>query len=155
MRNGSDEKMAMPGPRGFADQQALCAMKCDTHLRIAVRFHRLEDSASRVGPAMPDRRGMQVAALCCLLASDAFDGFSVVDQLGEGILPSVHASFVVMTWPLLLLTVVVSLATGGWAARELRGISSDMPLLGSARHFLRFGVFGTAALGCLVAHVMI
>lgn len=129
-------------------------MKCDTHLRIAVRFHRLEDSASRVSPALPDRRGMQVAALCCLLASDAFDGFSVVDQLGTTVVPFSHAPFVAITWPILVVVVLFSLVAGLWAGRELRDIRAFMPIMGRLRYFLRFGMFGGAALGCLLAHFL-
>lgn len=95
-----------------------------------------------------------MAALCFLLASDAFDGFSVIDQLGTAVVPFVRAPFLPMSWPLLVVAVLISLVAGLWAGRELRDVRASMPIMGRLRHFLRFGVFSGAALGCLMAHFL-
>lgn len=126
----------------------------DAHLQISIRLHGFEDNVLPGVTAGVDRRGTQVAALCLLLASDAFDGFSVVDQLGPTVVPFVHAPFLPMTWPLLVVVVLISLVAGLWAGRELRDIRTSMPIMGRLRHFLRFGVFGGAAFGCLMAHFL-
>ncbi|MEZ7137816.1 hypothetical protein [Komagataeibacter sp. SM21] len=123
-------------------------------MEISVRLHRIDHALVRPRPVRADRRGIQIAALCLLLASDAFDGFSVVDQLGPTVVPFVHAPFLPMTWPLLVVVVLVSLVAGLWAGRELRDIRASMPVVGRWRHFLRFGMFGGAALGCLMAHFL-
>ncbi|QBL95326.1 hypothetical protein KSAC_31470 (plasmid) [Komagataeibacter saccharivorans] len=128
--------------------------RCDAHLQISIRLHSFGENVPHRGTGGADRRGTQIAALCLLLASDAFDGFSAVDQLGTAVIPFVHAPFLPMTWPLLVVVVLVSLVAGLWAGRELRDIRASMPVVGRLRHFLRFGMFSGAALGCLMAHFL-
>lgn len=129
-------------------------VRCDAQMQISVRLHHIDEAAAPPRPVTVERRAVQVAALCFLLASDAFDGFSVIDQLGTAVVPFVRAPFLPMSWPLLVVVVLISLVAGLWAGRELRDVRASMPIMGRLRHFLRFGVFSGAALGCLMAHFL-